>query len=372
MTDAAPLPPHAEPPVPAHVEGIDAPWIESVLDAAGVLGDAHVSAVERRVIGAERGFLSATVCVELAYAHDPPPGTPRSLVVKIEPPAGTFRDAERRVDAFAREVRFYRELAPLLPIRLPRVYFAAAGDDGSALVMEDLTTLGGADQLHGLAHRQVVATVRTAARVHAAFWDSAALHALSWMPAHDHFFDEGFADHWSSFARTYELRIGREGLRVGERLLARLAWLEERIAARPMTVIHGDLRADNLLFAPGAAGAAPEVVLLDWQLATRSLATIDVARVMGGSEPAAERCGHQLEVFAAWHEALLEGGVRGYSFEDALDDFRLAALYCLVIPVKGLYLAGAEPGARTARLVDAMAERFYASALELDAARLLD
>jgi aminoglycoside phosphotransferase (APT) family kinase protein len=372
MTTATIAPLRADPPVPGHVEEIDAPWVEHVLDAAGMLGEARVAGVARRVIGAEKGFLSATVRVELAYAGEPPPGTPRSLVVKIEPPAGTFRDAERRVDAFSREVRFYRELASLLPIRLPRVYFAAAREDGSALVMEDLTGLDGADQLHGLAHRQVVATVRTAARLHAAFWDSAALRALDWMPERDHFFDDGFADHWPSFARTYELRIGRDGLRLGESIVARLAWLEERIAARPMSVIHGDLRADNLLFAPRPDGAAPDVVLLDWQLATRSLAAIDVARVMGGSEPAAERRGHQLEVFAAWHEALLEAGVRGYAFEEALDDFRLAALYCLVIPVKGLYLAGAEPGARTARLIDAMAERFYASALELDAGRLLD
>ena len=52
--------------------------------------------------------------------------------------------------------------------------------------------------------------------------------------------------------------------------------------------------------------------------------------------------------------------------------FRLAALYCLFIPVKGLYLAGPDAGTRTARLLDAMAERFYASALEIDAGRLLD
>ena len=119
-------------------------------------------------------------------------------------------------------------------------------------------------------------------------------------------------------------------------------------------------------------GAPRAVVLLDWQLANRSLGTIDVARLLGGSEPAAERRGHQVEVCAAWHEALVAGGVRDYDFAAALDDFRLAVLYCLFIPVKGFYLAGAEPGVRTGRLLDAMAERFYASALEIDAGRLLD
>lgn len=356
--------------VPTRVEDIDAPWIADVLARAGLLGDREVARIERRVIGDQKGFLSATVRVAIEY--DRPAGdAPSSLVVKIEPPQGAFRDAERRVDAFAREVRFYRDLAPGLPLRLPRVHFATAHADGSALVMEDLTALPCADQLHGLRHEQVLATVREVARLHAAYWDSPALHALDWMPAHDHFFDDGFEEHWPGFARSYELRIGRDALRLGERVAARRAWLEQCIADRPSTVIHGDLRADNLLF-PSAGDGTDEPVLLDWQLANRSLAAIDVARLLGGSEPAAERHGHQLEVGVAWHEALVEAGVRDYELADALHDFRLAALYCLFIPVKGFYLAGAEPGARTGRLLDAIAERLYASALELDAGRLLD
>ena len=355
--------------MPSRIEQVDGRWIEEILADAGLLRDACVTRVEHRVIGDEKGFLSVTARVAIDY-DGPAEGAPRSLVVKIEPPAGQFRDAERRVDAFAREIRFYREMAPGLTLRLPRVVFADARDDGSALVMEDLTGLDCADQLHGLRHEQVVATVRAIARLHAAFWNDDARAALGWMPEHDHFFDDGFVEHWPHFVETYELRIGKAALRLGERVCERKAWLEERIAARPASVIHGDLRADNLLFTKGAAGEEP--VILDWQLANRTLAAIDVARLMGGSEPAAERSGHQVEVCAAWHEALVAHGVRGYALEEALDDFRLAALYCLFIPVKGFYLAGPAAGTRTARLLDAMAERFYASALEVDAGRLLE
>lgn len=355
--------------MPASIDDVDERWIEQVLTDAGFLHDARVTRVERRVIGDQKGFLSVTARVAIEY--DRPAGTaPRSLVVKIEPPAGVFLDTARRFDAFAREIRFYRDMAPTLSLRLPRVWFADTRPDGSALVMEDLTGLECADQLHGMRHEQVVATVRAAARLHAAYWSNDALAALHWMPEHDHFFDDGFAEHWPHFVETYELRVGRAALKLGERVRERKTWLEARIAARPTSVAHGDLRADNLLFTKGEPGAEP--VILDWQLANRTLAAIDVARVMGGSEPAAERSGHQVEVCAAWHEALVANGVRGYSLEEALDDFRLAALYCLFIPVKGLYLAGPDAGTRTARLLDAMAERFYASALEIDAGRLLD
>lgn len=355
--------------MPASIDDVDEHWIEAILGDAGILRDGSVTRIERSVIGDQKGFLSVTARVAIDY-DSAAVDAPRSLVVKIEPPAGVFRDAAHRFDAFGREIRFYRELAPRLSLRLPRVWFADSRADGSALVMEDLTGLDGADQLHGMRHEQVVATVRAIARLHAAYWNDDALAGLHWMPEHDHFFDDGFAEHWPHFLETYELRIGRAGRELGERVRERKVWLEGRITKGPTTVIHGDLRADNLLFTKDAP--ADEPVILDWQLANRTLAAIDVARVMGGSEPAAERSGHQVEVCAAWHEALVAHGVRGYALETALDDFRLAALYCLFIPVKGLYLAGPDAGTRTARLLDAMAERFYASALELDAGRLLD
>jgi hypothetical protein len=356
--------------IPATGDEITPDWLTTALRLGGLGDRVEVAAVRRRLIGNEKGFLSQTFLVEIDYA-EAPGEAPTSVVVKMEPESGTFRDAGRGVKAFDREIRFYRELAARVPMRLPRVYFTSADDDvGKVIVMEDLSAYECIDQLHGLRQEQVVATVRQAAAMHAAFWNDGALPAVAWLPLHDHFFDEGYEEHWPAFAANYELRIGREALRLGERVARNLPWIEERIAARPVTLIHGDLRADNLLFRPAAS--PPEVVVLDWQLANRSLATIDLARLLGGSEPAAERRGHQLEVVAAWHEGLLRAGLADYSFEEALADFRLGVLYCLVVPLKAFALVGPNPGTgRTGRLLDAQAERFFASALELEVGELL-
>ena len=355
--------------VPQAVEEITAEWVGEALRAGGAPDLPAVTAVRTRVIGAERGFLSLTVRVAIDYASAPADSVPTSLVVKLEPVGANFRDAERRNRVFDREIRFYREVAVRVPLRLPRIYYADASNDGKVLFMEDLCAYRTLDQVHGMSHDQVVATAREAAKLHAAFASPTALEGLDWLPLHDHFFDEGFAEHWPAFAQCYELRIGRDAVRLGERVARNMRWLQERIAARPVTLIHGDLRADNLLF--GAGEPCSEIVVLDWQLANRSLAAIDIARLLGGSEPAAERRGHQLEVFVAWHEGLLRAGVTDYDFEDALTDFRLGVLYCLLIPVFGFAMVGPEPEGRTARLLDVIAERLYASALELDAGALL-
>jgi hypothetical protein len=168
---------------------------------------------------------------------------------------------------------------------------------------------------------------------------------------------------------SVQLGLGRDALELGERVRANLDWIKQRIAERPSTLIHADLRADNLLF--GEPHTQDAVVVLDWQLATRSMAAIDPTRLLGGSEPAAQRQGHHLEVFTAWHEALLTHGVTGYEFDEALVDFRLGALYNLMVPVKAHGLMAGNTSLRGWRLLDAIVERVYVSALELDAGSLL-
>jgi Ecdysteroid kinase-like family len=354
--------------IPQAVEEITPAWLAEALRSGGMTELPPITALRCKVIGSEKGFLSQTLLVEIEYA-EPPKGVPSSIVVKIEPQSGSFRDAERGTKAFDREIRFYREVASQIPIRLPRIYFTDASDAGKVLVMEDLSAYENPDQVHGLRNEQVVAAVREAAKVHATFWNRDALATLDWLPLHDHFFSEGYAEHWPAFAACYDLRIGRDAVRLGERVARNLQWLEERIAERPVTLVHGDLRADNLLFSHDPQ--RPEVVVLDWQLATRSLGAIDLARLLGGSEPAAERRGHQLEVFAAWHEGLLRAGLTEYEFEAALADFRLAVLYSLFVPVKAFFQVGPDAGGRTGRLIDVIAERLFASAIELDAGTLL-
>jgi hypothetical protein len=76
-------------------------------------------------------------------------------------------------------------------------------------------------------------------------------------------------------------------------------------------------------------------------------------------------------VFTAWHESLLEHGVQGYEFDEALDDFRLGALYNLLVPVLAYGFCADTTSVRTARLLDAVVDRIYVSASELEAGTLL-
>lgn len=315
-------------------------------------------------IGDERGFLSQTVRVE-AVRHEAVSHLPDAFVVKIRPTTEESRQAEASLNGFAREVRFYNDVADRTTARLTKVFFADVADDGAALVMEDLSHFKGGDQVVGLSHHQVCDVVDAIAPIHASFWNSPHLSNFHWAPTVDHFNFDSFAAAWPAFEEVYGLRIGENARELGRYLANHIDQLEERIASRSRTIVHGDLRADNILF--GADQHQGEVVILDWQLVMRSLAAFDIARLYGGSEPIAERTSRAKEIAGRWHDALCRSGVTGYSEADAWLDFRIAALHCIAIPVKVHLLFSKMSTARGAQLRDAQTQRFFASAVEVDA-----
>jgi len=354
--------------LPQSLEQITPDWINRAFANGAGADRPAVIDLSTAVIGDELGFMSLVARLDLTY--DGARGDlPASVVVKLDPTTGVSVSTAQETRAFEREVKFYREIAPEVDMRLPRIFFAETSPEASIIVMEDLGDLVSYDQVRGLSHEHVLAAVREIARLHAHHWNNHDLLAKPWLPLHDHFFDVGFEDLWPPFVEVYGLRIGREARYLGERVARHLRWIEARIAERPLTLIHGDFRADNILFGP--SGAPGDVLVLDWQLGNLSLATIDVARLLGGSEPIAERQGHQYEVLEAWHSALIDGGVPDYSYADALYDLRLGALYSLFVPVRVMDLAKGGQGTRSARLLDATAQRQFASALELEAGQIL-
>jgi hypothetical protein len=75
-------------------------------------------------------------------------------------------------------------------------------------------------------------------------------------------------------------------------------------------------------------------------------------------------------VLQRWHQTLETGGVMGYSFEQALQDYKMAALLCLYFPVT-IHEAEEAAGKRGVALADAQIERFFTAALELEAESVL-
>lgn len=351
---------------PRRIDDISADWLTQGLRARGFLQESSVVDFGLTRIGKGLGFLSCIGRLALDYDHREQ-RAPDSVVVKIASDSAAFRSIGDELHAFEREIRFYQDVAERIPAGLPCLYFAVTEAPDYAIVMEDLTDYIAGDQIAGMHNAQVLATSRLLAGIQAHFWDNSALDSLSWMPD-DNGIVSQFSQYWPAFVQQLGDLIGADGVQVGEQAASNIHWLQAQMRCAPRTIVHSDLRADNLLF--GADNSENAVKILDWQLAVRSMGAFDIARLLGGSEPPGERRGHQFETLRAWYGALLERGVEHYSWDDAIYHFRIGALCCLAYPVK-FHGEVSSVGGRGATLVKTIAKRMFMDAVEIDALSVL-
>jgi len=336
-------------------------WLNSVLKKSGILFDSNVLSLEKESLGEGRAWLSNILKLEVDYTQSSK-YLPKSFILKMLSKS-RFREADYELAAYQREINFYQQIAPKLTIRLPKLYYSESGANCNFMLMEDLSQLSAGDLITGMEHGFVLSTLEELAKVHAAYWSSSELDSLDWIPRTNNL-DIDYIENWESFVALCGHFIDPEALKVGEKLKANITWLSSEIDSRPQTLIHDDIKADNLLY--GEASIEKSVVILDWQFPIRSIGAIDVARLIGGSQTPPERNGRQFEVLRYWYDKLLEEGVPRYSWEEAQRDFRLGALYCLTFPVhfhKGVTRAEG----RAFDYVKALYSRLFLFALEIDA-----
>ena len=79
-----------------------------------------------------------------------------------------------------------------------------------------------------------------------------------------------------------------------------------RLKKRPFTLVHGDLRSDNIFF------QRKIVRFIDWGLSFVGCPAFDLARLAGGSSRKPLTLLQHVELFNHWHRELLRHKVRNY------------------------------------------------------------
>lgn len=356
---------------PKTIEDIRAPWVADVLRDAGVLRRATIRAVDVHAIGQGIGFLSGRARVTISY-DQAEEGAPATVVVKLPASVKEGEAFAESTHAYEREIRFYREVAPRTPIRVPRMFatIMEPADNIFILVMEDLKGLTAGDQVTGMSRAQVLAAVRTIAPLHALWWNGDRRQALSWMPSVEQQLQmlsltpEAIRKAWPLFLETFGNSLPPGGRALGERIIQHLEGILAAFVKGPRTLVHFDYRADNL-FIDDLTRKDP-IVVVDWQLAMWGLGAYDIARLVGGSIPPGERGGHHEEIVECWYQGLMAGGVTDYTRAEAWHDYRLSTIMATLNPVLVHYMFKTG-GERGTALGAAMTQRFFSDLVECGA-----
>ncbi len=330
---------------------------------AAHLDGAQVTALQTTPVGT--GQVSDSCRLRLTY--DRPVNLPETLVAKVPAADPASRNAARVFRTYEIEASFYSQLAGGLPVALATCYYAGydAEPDEYVVLLEDLAPACPGDQLAGITADQAASAIDELAALHATGWASRALAELPWLnrssPEGAQLMTAAVTGMYPGFRDRYGARLEPETLPLIEDFLPRTAgYLANRDG--PRTIVHGDFRADNLLFGP----ARP--VVLDWQTCSFGAGPADLSYFLASSLRTRDRQRHEEDLVRRYHSQLTGTGVQ-LSWNDCWNDYRRYAFGGIVMDIiAAMFVQQTERGDE---MFAAMANRHARHAIDLDSLRLL-
>lgn len=347
---------------------VDAGWLGAVLADRGLLDPgARVTAVHATPVGT--GQMADTVRFALTY--DAPGAGPTSVVGKFASEDEQSHNTGRMMRAYEVEVRFYAEVAPRVPARMPRLLFAAfdPAESWFTLLLEDLDDAAQGDEIAGCGPDVAAAALGQLAALHAACWEDLDLAGNGWLdrssPESDEFTLALVTGLFPGFLERYGDQLAEPHRALLEAFIPRLATFLARPRG-PRTLVHADFRLDNLLFTPDR----PEPAVVDFQTVNWACGAYDVAYFVGGSmEPEVRRAAGE-DLLARYHEGLAAGGVRDYPIESLRADYRREAFGGVLMAVGASMVV--KQTERGDRMFLTNVTRHAQQCLDLDALALLE
>ncbi|HEY3605249.1 MAG TPA: phosphotransferase [Sporichthyaceae bacterium] len=333
-------------------------WFTAALrDGGAIKPETTVATADVALYGT--GQLGLVARAELSY--DGGEG-PASAIIKLPSHDPGSRGLGVAMGAYEGEVRFYQEIAPRTAMRVPRPYWSSfePGTGRVTLVLEDLTAdwqVG--DMMAGSSRAQNRAALAEVARLQADLWDTADLRDLGWLsaPARTQMLFDQVAMAVDPFLARFAPHLSPDAVALIEKLAPLAATYPARAFQRPLVVAHGDFRLDNVLFTPDCLAAT----IIDWQGLRLGPPGMDVAIWLATSMDPDTRRAAQDELITHWHNALVAGGVTGFSRADAIASVTAGVLWPLLLGVPmSLTLQQSERG-------DAMFAALVARSAELAA-----
>lgn len=349
----------SSPAPPRSLNDMTAEWLSAVLDAP-------IAAARATPIAVGEGFTGQLARIDLDYGGDPPAGRPTSVIGKLpstEPGAVALGQLLR---LWEREARFYRDVAPTLPVRTAQCFYADGyAEDGRwSLVLEDLSFARCGDQVAGTSGDDADRAVDWLAAFHATWWGRDD-EAFDWLPRVKT--DPMYQALQPMLEAVFPQFADKFG---GDVPATALAWTEQAVPQLgeelstelfPPTIIHSDYRLDNMFFGDG------EVIPIDWQALAVGQAMYDVAYFIGNCVPTDDRRANERHLVERWRVGLERAGVDMPTAQETFDRYRQGMFLVMLV---GALLYGQldfTVNERAGSLARTCANRVFTAAVDLGA-----
>ena len=329
-------------PLPAHAGEITAEWMQQALAAGGAPDLPEVDALEVEKLSDVTNALGNLFRCRL-IARDGATANPASVIVKIPTSNALVFRLAKWMSLHRREYVYYRDIAPHSPVRVPSLLYGDLDTRSHrfVLALEDLGAMEAVPQSKGVGAERARRAIREIAGFQGRFWEATGEPALAacgaFLTARESRIMqtlylltlpvalERFADLFTTGTR-------RLAEAFGPRIEAHFA----SVAKGPKTLVHGDYRADNMLFGRGDQG---DFAVIDWQGCGIGCGMHDVAFFLATSVSVEDRRHVERDAVDEYHDIVCRMGAKDYSLDDCWRSYRqnlFGSLMAMVIGAGGI------------------------------------
>ena len=284
-------------------------WVEGVMRGSGNLEDGvTVTAVSTERIGEGVGILSILQRVIPTYSGATK--APKSIVVKYPTDDPVQRGTADALVFYIRELTFYRDCAQSAPFKTAKCYGQAIESENTnfTIAMEDIGHYRPLNQLEGLSIADAKIMLKKLADFHAMWWNSPKLVGMQNIfppilnPTYEMVLPMLWTQGWPNVEK-YAGHLLPDSVRgIGDIWAAKVPWMLDNLMA-PLTLMHGDYRADNMMF------DGDEPVLIDFQIVGTGSGMYDVGYFISQSISTDVRRGHDQELLNTYLDRLEFHGI---------------------------------------------------------------
>lgn len=333
-------------------------WAQKIMNES--FTGVEVSKVEQIALD-----VGTTTRVRIRVDHDGPQSIPRCWFVKMPSMAWRARLITALPRLLPTEVRFYQEMAPLIPIHKPAVLAAKSQlGRGSTLVLADVKESGGrpGQTSDELTETQAKSVIDQLAELHAVFWqESVGINGYSWMSGPVRKLEDHLGTALAVPLMKQGLRLANgvvpNSLRLPAMRYARRRRFNMRFLGQgAQTIVHHDCHPGNLFWQQANPG------LLDWQMVRTGEGISDIAYLLATSMTPEDRRRHEVALLKHYVGELQNKGIN-VTLTEMLPRYRAHLVY----PFEAMLVTLAVGGMMVRQDNLEMIRRAAAAVEELDA-----
>ncbi len=325
------------------IEKISPEWITEILRKKGYLQEGSVTSILRK--GFQKGSNTNIYFLELEFSNDAKGKLPSvELVVKKLRPDFQYKNEIK--PHLKKEVQFYNTIADKMEeLPIPTCYYAYLSDEpiDNLIILNNLLKTYSLTQLnferHFLTHMdKIKKAIDTLAAIHAFWWEHPKLEEITGTPQINKKLViasfKAIEEYLPQFLELSSNRISRERIELYSKcysLYPEVLW--NRFSKKKnLTLTHGDAHPWQFYYPKNIDSKQSKAYLSDWSCWGLSVGNYDLAYMIGMFSKPEEHRKIKRELIEHYHNALINYGIKNYSYDDCFYDYRMGLINNFYIP----------------------------------------